>query len=296
MPVFVKYLLFISFLGIWISQLFSEKVLILLGYLLILTFGIIHGANDIALLKKNNTLVVKSNIKLNILIIYVLSISFFCVIFYLIPFLGLLIFICFSCYHFGEQHVNFKKSNESSNAVFLMRFTYGLFILMLLLLFHSDEVVAIIANMTSIILNENILLTTLLIAAVILLFLYFYCRKMFEDGFDPAFELFLLVIFGLIFKFTPLIWGFALYFIIWHSIPSIKSQCEFLYGDFSFRTLLNYLKSGLLIWCISIIGLAIFYFYLKDTIIIETLLFSFIAAITFPHVLTIYFLFNKKTE
>jgi Brp/Blh family beta-carotene 15,15'-monooxygenase len=273
-----------------------EKTLISLGYILILTFGIIHGANDIVLLKKNNNPIIKSNKILNILSIYVLSICFFCTIFYLIPFLGLLIFIIFSCYHFGEQHLKIKTINEKKIISFGIRFTYGLIILVLLLHFHYLEVISIIKEMTGFRLNDTVFIYVLLISILVIMYLYYKHKNIFKIDFDVYFELFLLAVFTLIFKLTPLIWGFSLYFIIWHSIPSIKSQCEFLYGDFNLKFMIKYLKSGFLIWIISIVGLTIFYLMFQKTIIVETLLFSFIAAITFPHVFTIYQLFNKKTE
>jgi Brp/Blh family beta-carotene 15,15'-monooxygenase len=296
MSKFIKISLLLSFLGIWISHILSEKAMVSLGYILILTFGIIHGANDIVLLKKNISPITKSSKKLNILNIYILSICFFCSIFYLIPLLGLFIFIIFSCYHFGEQHLKIKTINEKKIIVLGIRITYGLLIILLLLHFHNVEVISIIKQMTGFKLNDTIFVYLLIISIFVLIYFYYKYKSIFKNDFDVYFELLLLVIFSLIFKLTPLIWGFSLYFIIWHSIPSIKSQCEFLYGDFNLKYLIEYLKSGFLIWIISIVGLTIFYFIFQQTIILETLLFSFIAAITFPHVLTIYNLFNKKTE
>ena len=296
MSYFIKLLLFLSFLGIWFSHILPEKALILIGYLLILTFGIVHGANDIVLLKKNNSDSLKSNIKLNVIGIYVLSICFFSFLFYLIPILGLLIFIIFSCYHFGEQHLKLKTTNKNSISIFILRFAYGLLIIIALLYFHPQEVETIIATITGIEIKNFVFLDTLIFSGILLIIAYFFNQKNFRNDFDILFEVFLLVVIGLIFRFTPLIWGFSLYFILWHSIPSIKSQCEFLYGDFNSKILIKYLKSGALIWFISILGLGLFYYFFRKTIIIETLLFSFIAAITFPHVFTIYKILNKKTE
>ena len=293
---FIKLLLFISFIGIWISHFLPEKILILLGYLLILTFGVVHGANDLVLLEKNNNNSKKSNKKLNILIIYVLSICFFSFIFYLLPIVGLLIFIVFSCYHFGEQHLKLKSTNKNNISIFILRFAYGSLIILSLLYFHPQEVETIIAAITGIQIKNFVFLDTLIFSILLLVIAYFFNQKNFQNDFDILFEVFLLVVIGLIFKFTPLIWGFSLYFILWHSIPSIKSQCEFLYGEFNSNILIKYLKSGALIWLISIIGLCVFYYLFSETVIIETLLFSFIAAITFPHVFTIYNILNKKTE
>ena len=41
-----------SFFGLWIVSFFSNKIQIFLGFSLIFTFGILHGANDLLLIKK----------------------------------------------------------------------------------------------------------------------------------------------------------------------------------------------------------------------------------------------------
>jgi hypothetical protein len=45
--------------------------------------------------------------------------------------------------------------------------------------------------------------------------------------------MFYLLLFTILFKSSSLIWGFAIYFVIWH-IPSIIDQIKFLNGSFSF--------------------------------------------------------------
>jgi hypothetical protein len=42
-----------SFFGLWIVSFFSNKIQIILGFSLIFTFGILHGANDLLLIEKN---------------------------------------------------------------------------------------------------------------------------------------------------------------------------------------------------------------------------------------------------
>ena len=41
-----------SFLGLWINSFFSNEFQLIVGFILILSFGILHGANDLAVLKK----------------------------------------------------------------------------------------------------------------------------------------------------------------------------------------------------------------------------------------------------
>ena len=49
-----------SFFGLWLDSYISNKSQLIFGFILILTFGILHGANDLLLIKnigsKKNTL------------------------------------------------------------------------------------------------------------------------------------------------------------------------------------------------------------------------------------------------
>jgi len=84
--------------------------------------------------------------------------------------------------------------------------------------------------------------------------------------------------------------------VLWHSIPSLYDQINFIYGDVTKKTITKYIKNAFLYWLVSIIGLVVFYWLLKDTAVFEALLFSFIAAITFPHVLVINNMFKQNSK
>ena len=42
-----------SFLGLWLTSYMKNETQIIVGFILILSFGIVHGANDLLLIKKN---------------------------------------------------------------------------------------------------------------------------------------------------------------------------------------------------------------------------------------------------
>lgn len=44
-----------SFFGLWLDSFFSNKIQIILGFSLIFSFGILHGANDLLLIENRNT-------------------------------------------------------------------------------------------------------------------------------------------------------------------------------------------------------------------------------------------------
>jgi len=96
-----------------------------------------------------------------------------------------------------------------------------------------------------------------------------------------------------VFKSSSLIWGFTIYFIFWHSIPSLHDQIIFLYGKYSLAHFKKYVKTAFGYWILSIIGIAVLYVLAKDLIIFDALFFSFLASITFPHALVILRMFKK---
>ncbi|MFL2600882.1 MAG: Brp/Blh family beta-carotene 15,15'-dioxygenase, partial [Flavobacteriaceae bacterium] len=107
----------------------------------ILSFGILHGANDIKILvKKNSTS--KPLLKLLYLISYIVVVFLGVSIFFFFPALGLMTFIVVSCYHFGEQHWQSKLIRIREKRLFF--FTYGTLIFSILFIFHYPAINKII--------------------------------------------------------------------------------------------------------------------------------------------------------
>ena len=127
----------VSFLALWLVSFFSENYQIIGGFALILTFGILHGSNDIKLLgkittQKNNTS------KVRVSIYYVLFIIVGAVLFYLLPLLALLCFILVSSYHFGEQQWQNLPTTLQSWLIHLYQFLSGFIILLLIFIIYSN--------------------------------------------------------------------------------------------------------------------------------------------------------------
>lgn len=287
-----------SFVGLWLTSYMTNQTQIIVGFILILSFGIVHGANDLLLIKKIKG---KNSIQYSkILFQYVAIILLAVLLFSFIPWFAMLLFIVVSGYHFGEQHWNKKLINMNLLYAKLFYFVYGLFILLLLFEFHKNEVLMILCGITGIEFNFISISLLFKIVGALLLALSVYNFKtspIFQKSI--AKELLYLILFTIIFKIGSLIWGFAIYFIFWHSIPSLFEQIKFLHGAVSTSNLKVYLKAAFIYWLISIIGIIALYFILKDYKIFDSIFFSFLAAITFPHVLVIERMFttkNKKTE
>ena len=91
------------------------------------------------------------------------------------------------------------------------------------------------------------------------------------------------------FLFVPPLWAIGIYFVFWHSIPSILEQSRYIYGKSDFKSIISYLKNAFVYWLISLIGLFIIYFFMKDfQNLLISIFFSFLAAITFPHAVIIF--------
>ena len=281
----------VSFFGLWLDSYISNSAQIIVGFVFILTFGILHGANDLLLIRNIDSNKNQLSI-LKLLLYYIIVVAFGALLFWIIPWFALLLFIVVSGYHFGEQQ---WQNLEKSNLFKFFEFTYGLFILMLLFIFHVKEVQEVILNITSVAISENYFSLGLAITTLLLIILGFYFSQKLKKFSSKCFlETFHLVVFTIIFKVSSLIWGFAIYFILWHSIPSIINQVIYLKGEFNRNNFITYIKSAFAYWLISLIGIATLYLLFKDVKIFNALFFSFLAAITFPHVLVIYILFRNK--
>jgi Brp/Blh family beta-carotene 15,15'-monooxygenase len=258
---------------------------------LIFTFGILHGANDLILINQieNRKKLTFFKIIATYIVIVILSV----VLFTLLPVFALLMFVIVSGYHFGEQHWE-SLIEDTSNYRKPFELLYGLFILSLLLFINANEVTNIIYEITEIQVTTFIYKAFLIATGVILvLFSYLMTKKHVDFKKHIIEQLFYLVLLCVIFKSSSLIWGFTIYFIFWHSIPSLNDQITFLYGKYSFHNFKQYFKTAFLYWLLSLVGITLLYYVAKDLVVFDALFFSFLASITFPHAFVILKMFRK---
>ena len=285
----------VSFLGLWIDSFFNHKSQIFVGFLLIFTFGILHGANDLQLIDKIDVLKDKKNSTLRILIYYIMFVLIGILSFYIFPLVALLLFIIVSAYHFGEQQWQKLPNDLPIFTLILYRFLYGFVILFLLFVFHTIQVQNIISTITTFEIPVGYFWETLKASGIAFIFIScFLYWKILKIRKKLLLEFFHLIVFAIIFKSSSLIWGFAIYFVVWHSIPSIIDQIKFLNGSVSKKHFLSYCKAAGVYWFVSILGITFIYLFFKDEQLFNAVFFSFLAAITFPHVLVITKMFRKK--
>ena len=270
-----------------IGLLLPIKYQNLLGGLLILSLGILHGANDIQIITKKNIHINKGITTLYYLgIVLIGGLAFF-----FFPTLALLCFVLFSAYHFGEQHWEFRLKKSYLSLLFY--FVYGACIFSVLFFFHRAEVQQVVEAITSYRLPSDWFywaLTGSTTLFIILLIGLSENRKYF------LFECLLLLAFALFFSYTSLILAFGFYFVVWHSFPSLKSQFEFLYRSTNkVQQILSYIEESIIYWVAAIMGLAGVYLWIDFSAdYFLPLFFTFLAAITFPHVLVMHWMFRDK--
>jgi len=285
----------ITFFSLWLSVYFAKSSQEIMAFFFIFSLGILHGSNDLKLISR-----VSASSK-SIQLVY-----FFCsyiatvlvagLLFYFLPIVALLAFVIFSAFHFGEQHWSeLLIYKRSSNHFYFLN--YGLTVLFLLFSLNHSATNDIIYELSGGTLSSNTYLIIFFVNITLWVVqsMFFVFKKYFSLQ-QILFEIFLILVFAIVFKTATLIWAFAIYFIFWHSIPSIIEQQSFLYGEASIRTLKKYINSSFLIWLISISSILLLYFWLQDSATFLPVLFAFLGAITFAHSLTISSMFKTKNK
>ena len=277
--------LLVTFFLLWTTTVINVQTEAYLAYIMILTVGILHGSNDIELLfgsfkfQKKQTFQVVS--------LYILMVLLTVGLFYFIPGITLGIFILFSAYHFGEQH--FVKNVSSKSLIKDLFFlSYGMIILSMLFNVNQTEVVLIISQITGMVLSPFLFSVGLIVSVCLTLVFginLFTSQKIHTSLIR---EVFLLLVFYIIFKFATVLWAFAIYFIVWHAYPSIMDQIDVLKSNMKTFSLKQYMKTSFIYWLISVTGIGVLFLLTSEMPeLFNALFFTFIAAISFPHIYVI---------
>ena len=275
-----NFMLFFTFFLFWVSIQFGEVVEDFIAYIMVISVGILHGANDLLILSTKEQ---KDKKLIKNLFIYI-SIIILCVVIYLFSsFVAIVLFVVLSAYHFGEEHLSHKINvNFVFNTVYFL--SYGLFIFALLFYQSMSDVDDIMTELTGLTFSKIQIEITLIVSAIFLSTgsVYLILMKRNESVLFLREFLYLVLLF-LVFNTSSLILGFAIYFILWHSIPSIMHQIEFISGSLNKRNVITYVKKALIYWVISIVGLLVLYQLLPEIKLLATVVFVILFAVTAPH-------------
>ena len=277
-------LLTISFIvvGLLLNKVSADAF----GLFLIFSAGLIHGANDIRLLQKKykNT---QFRFFLLLILVYIGVVFLGAILFFHLPNFGLFFFILFSGFHFGQQHWDsFLKQKPSSPLLKQLGYTfYGLLVFGLLFSSQVLEVDGLIEQLSGTHFAVDTYYIATLVLAVVFSILAFFLSV---SGMVYLKEILALALLAVLFATTSLLFSFAVYFVFWHSIPSIQDQLMYLDGEINRKTIKGYIRSSLVYWLLSLMGLTAAYFFFDvNASYFIPLFFTFLAAITFPHTVVI---------
>lgn len=283
----------LTFFSLWTAGFASVLVEQLIAFVLIFTFGILHGANDLYILSRLQPQILRTKSGFQVFLIYVGVVLCSALIFYFIPAFALAFFILFSAYHFGEQHWHRRYTSPGLlRGIFF--FLYGIAVLFLIFWAHYKEVNSVINGLgvdSLPVAFYNIGFWIALAGHLLILFFKLPWKRI--QVILPL-EILLWAVFWIVFHNASLILSFAIYFILWHALPSLLDQIHALYGEFNRNSALKYLRSSGLYWILALTGLAVAFLTIDEAGgNFLSLFFSFLAAITFPHVVVMV-LMNRR--
>ena len=276
-----------------VSYFISDVYENILGFILILSIGVIHGANDLLIINRYST---KESNKNHILLFfyYLMIVIIGFTLFYIIPSLALLAFIAVSVYHFGEQHweVNLAGTNLRSKIKLSLIISHGLAFFIIIFMNNLEEVNEVLASFYISPLNYSYLALSLFSVSIVYCFLLAY-NKIQRNHFIN--EIIFFVLLYILTLSSTLIYGFAIYFIFFHSLLSIKDQVKFIYNDDKTSSIKKYIRNSMPYFILALTFLLIFYFYVDlQKVNLLQIIFTFLAAITFPHVIVIEKMYSHK--
>lgn len=279
----------------FILYVLPENVQLFTAFTFILSIGLLHGSNDIKIIEQLDVINIANRKLLSA--VYILIVLLVLILFFAFPYIILPFFILISAYHFGEQHLNESLYLSQSNPAikYVLFISYGSYIFFLLFFIEYEMTQSIVADINSFWFSKNTVGLVLAISSSGFIISLFMLPNHRDKRLKVlGMEFLYLGVYLIMFTISSLMVGFALYFVFLHSLPSLKAQQLFLYKNSGFLGFKNYFFDSWKYWLLSIIGLIIFYNFLYDSKEIYSILFAFVAAITFPHVLIMERMMSKK--
>lgn len=278
----------------WLS---SVQLFVALG--MILFVGIPHGATDYLIFQQLSRPLWGSRELTRFYMNYIVLMAAFALLWWLLPVLALMVFLGISIYHFGQSnwnYVSFESKYEAAGAYLL----WGSFVLFVPILWHYDSAAPIIGHIINVPAPAISKPWREMLSIVLLVFNLWLCiyyvlqnritRKEFMDEVVNLFALALLLI------NLPLLLGFAVYFVCWHSLSSMMDQIRFFRKGSENYDVWQYIKNALPLSLAAIGSLVAFGFVQVNMGIPLNIgiVFIFISVVTLPHMILIDQLYQEE--
>jgi beta-carotene 15,15'-dioxygenase len=257
----------------------------------IILLGIPHGAADLLVAKQNAYCERKPFLGSVFFINYLGRLLLFALLIWQLPWVGILLFVLFAAYHFGETDLYFFSTNTVKGKLFV--FSYGWVILSVILLNNYGEVLELLrlydnsAHSSDILKWIGLFRYQLLSFSVFFFFIstfLFFNGKNYHEDLKGHFLIQLLAIVVILF-YLPLLQGFTFYFVIWHSLLSLRNIVRYLRLSDQYKYT-QILRQIVLYSVLAIVGMVLFgiagYLWSGANAIVIGLLIG-LAVLTAPH-------------
>ncbi len=269
----------------------GKVVMHIINAILILTIGLIHGSNDLKLYEAVHS---RAGLWKLVSVKYCIVLIVVAITYVLSPMALLIGYVILSGYHFGEELNEGSDKNK-----FIPRVNYallGLLIFLSMFYFNLNEFQTAYDLLTGDVLSTKFLISTLMvvIAAYLITAVILVLKK--QRSFNATLGMMaLFAIFIPLFYYLDLFSSFTVFFVIWHSLPSLDTQRKLLYAPTK-KGFMTYFNDAWPIYVLSLVGTLILYlaFYKSDSL--PTILFLALIAITTPHIFIISQFYGSKTD
>ncbi len=258
----------------------AEEWLLYFNLFLLFTIGLLHGSNDLEVYAATS----KKSIAVATASYYAITVVATFALYWFSPHLCLTLYILMSSYHFGEELLDTSSNPPVIDRV--LPTLIGLSVFMLIFLTNSKEFSLVTDLLVDLRLGSFTLIAATIITLGIAIFYLNAWHNKHRINVSSIKLLATLTGLGLLFWWTDLLTSFTIFFVFWHSLPSLLNQTRRLYGNGNNR-LRHYLKKAFPIYAISLVGICILFLCFRESEHLPTYLMLAGITVTSPHIVAI---------
>ncbi len=266
--------------------------------LLMLVTGIPHGATDHVIHQHVNNLPILDKKELLVFVArYLGIIAVYGLVWFFFPVFSLAVFLIISCYHFGQSQLYFISIDEKNPVKNLLYLSWGITILGAILVFNYTESEEILLTLIPVEMLPTPSLTTQIIygagiITLLLLALFTLSKKI--NALNFGIEMVSMGTLIVLCYFAPLLIAFAVYFALWHSLKTIKTELETIKGEGTDYKI--FYKRALPFSVLSFFGIGILLavsLWLESVVSPYLVFFIAVSTLTLPHMVYRGFLYAR---